>query len=244
MLHKLLLTTALLGALGATKADAALQIAADINGASFFCTDGLGCDTSPVGNVIITSNATLDGILFSSSSTSSGSGALNFLNASNLLITNTNPVPVDVTITVSNTNFTAPTKLFADASSGVWQGKGGSTATFKWFIDPNNAQGADNAFDTPGTLLDTDSSSSGSVPVFSFAHNNPLLQDEMSFPFSMTEQVTLHLAAGESIVNRGQSIVGSPIPEPSTWVMMGLGFAGLAFAGFRKRGERLNSLAA
>ena len=25
------------------------------------------------------------------------------------------------------------------------------------------------------------------------------------------------------------------VPEPSTWVMMGLGFAGLAFAGYRAR---------
>ena len=29
--------------------------------------------------------------------------------------------------------------------------------------------------------------------------------------------------------------VGSAVPEPSTWAMMGLGFAGLAFAGFRSR---------
>ncbi len=28
---------------------------------------------------------------------------------------------------------------------------------------------------------------------------------------------------------------GSPVPETSTWAMMGLGFAGLAFAGFRTR---------
>ena len=31
------------------------------------------------------------------------------------------------------------------------------------------------------------------------------------------------------------SVTVSGVPEPSTWVMMGLGFAGLAFAGFRAR---------
>ncbi len=241
MLQKLLLTTALLGALGASPAKAALQIAADINGASFFCTDGLGCDSSPVSNVIITNNTTLDGILFSSSSASSGSGALNFLNASNLLITNTNPTAVDVTITVSNTDFTGPVSAFTDASSGVWQGSKVGTAMFKWWIDPTNAQGADNAFDTPGALVDTDTSNSLSLPVLSFAHNNPLISDHIDGPFSMTEQVTLHLGAGESLVNRGQTIVGSAVPETSTWVMMGLGFAAMGFVGFRKSRDRLNS---
>jgi hypothetical protein len=230
-----LLAAALLAAAGAGKAHAALQIAADINGASFFCTDGLGCDSSPVSNVIITNNTTLDGILFSSSSTSSGSGALDFLNASNLLITNTNPTAVDVTITVSNTDFTGPVNAFTDASSGVWQGSKVGTATFKWWIDPTNAQGADNAFDTPGALVDTDTSNSLSLPVLSFAHNNPLISDHVVGPFSMTEQVTLHLGAGESIVNRGQTIVGSAVPETSTWVMMGLGFAVLGLAGMRRR---------
>jgi len=28
--------------------------------------------------------------------------------------------------------------------------------------------------------------------------------------------------------------VGTAVPEPSTWAMMSLGFAGLGFAGYRK----------
>jgi hypothetical protein len=31
--------------------------------------------------------------------------------------------------------------------------------------------------------------------------------------------------------------VPSPVPEPSTWVMMGLGFAGLSFAAYRRAGK-------
>src|ERR1700758_2224307 len=118
-MKNLLLGATLLAAVGASPAHATLQIAADINGAGFFCSDnGGGCDTSPNSNVIITGNTTLDGILFSSSSTSSGSGKTNFLNASNLLITNTNSSAVDVTITVSNIDFTGDISKFADASSG------------------------------------------------------------------------------------------------------------------------------
>ena len=182
--------------------------------------------------------------MFSSSSASSASGILNFLNASNLLITNTNLTAVDVTITVSNTGFTQPVANFSDASSGVWQGSGAGTATFKWFVDPTNAQGADTAFDVPGTLVDTDASSSGPTPVLSFAHNNPLIGFAVGTPFSMTEQVTLHLGPGESLVNRGQTIVGSAIPEPSTWAMLGLGFIALAAMGVkRSRRERLATFA-
>ncbi len=220
-------------------AHATLQIAADINGASFFCSNGMACDQNTNPNVIITNNATLDGILFSSSSASSASGSLNFLNASNLLITNTNPTAVDVTITVSNTGFTAPVKDFNDASSGVWQGPSGvSTATFKWFIDPANAQGADTAFDTPGALVDSTTSTSLG-PVLSFSRNNASIVDALDAPFSMTEQVTLHLAAGESLVNRGQTIVGAAVvPEPSTWAMMLIGFVGLGWGAFTRKRVR------
>jgi hypothetical protein len=35
--------------------------------------------------------------------------------------------------------------------------------------------------------------------------------------------------------NGGEVIVSSGVPEISTWTMMGLGFAGLAFAGYRSR---------
>jgi hypothetical protein len=236
MLHKLLLATALTGALIAP-ASATLQIAANIGPDTFFCADGQACDSSGTSNLIITDNTILDGILFSSSSASSASGATDFLNASNLLITNTNAVPVDITITVSNTNFTAPVSVFASADSGVWQGSALSTASMKWFIDSANAQGADNAFDTPGVLVDTDFATSAG-PVFAFSRNNPLIASAQSSPFSMTEQLTLHLGAGESIVNRGQTIIGSAIPEPSTWAMLGLGTLFLALVARRRQNGR------
>lgn len=234
-MKNLLLGATLLAAVGATPANAALQIAAQIGPNAFFCANGQSCDTSPMPNVIITNNAILDGILFSSSSASSASGKTDFLNVSNLLITNTNDAAVNIVITVSNTDFMAPVHSFDDATSGVWQGSGGSTALMKWFIDPNNAQGADNAFDTPGVLVDSNLSTSAG-PVLAFSRNSPTFDDGLTSPFSMTEQVTVHLDAGESLVNRGQSIVGaSAIPEPSTWAMMGLGFGLLAFFGAKRR---------
>jgi PEP-CTERM motif len=39
---------------------------------------------------------------------------------------------------------------------------------------------------------------------------------------------------GQGPFNAAFSLRGSPVPEPSTWAMMLLGFAGLSFAGYRR----------
>jgi hypothetical protein len=245
-MRNLLLASTLLAAVGASPAHAALQIAADINGAGFFCANGQACDQNSNPNVIITNNANLDGILFSSSSTSSASSKTqDFLNSSNLVITNTNSTAVAVTITVSNTDFTAPVKSFTTADSGVWQGSSAiSTATMKWFVDPLDRQGADNAFNTPGDLIEQVTSTSAG-PLLAFSQNDPDVPDGLDGPFSMTEQITIVLQPGESLVNRGQSIVGIPsaIPETSTWMMMAIGLAFMGFAGHRRHRNRLATFA-
>jgi hypothetical protein len=241
-MRNMLLATALLAAIGASPAHAALQIAADINGAGFFCANGQACDQNSNPNIIITNNANLDGILFSSSSTSSGTSP-DFLNSSNLVITNTNSTAVTITIDVSNTGFLSPVKGFATADSGVWQGSSAiSSATMKWFVDPLNRQGADDAFDTPGALIN-ELTSTSSGPLLAFSQNTPDIQDFLNGPFSMTEQITITLAPGESLVNRGQSIVGSPVPEPSTWALMAVGLAFMGFANHRRRRNRLVAFA-
>ena len=61
-------------------------------------------------------------------------------------------------------------------------------------------------------------------------------------PFSMTEEASLRLIAGGSITGFNQSMT-SGVPEPSTWAMLGVGFAVMAFMGFKRRkGERLATI--
>ena len=57
-------------------------------------------------------------------------------------------------------------------------------------------------------------------------------------PVSLTLSATQDGGPGNTITvsftNATTSVTPS-IPEPSTWVMMGLGFGALGFAGFRRR---------
>jgi PEP-CTERM motif len=64
-----------------------------------------------------------------------------------------------------------------------------------------------------------------------------------SGPFSITEQAIYTLPAHGELINRGQTEVLSIIPEPSTWVMMVIGFIGLGYAAIR-RGKKDRSAAA
>ena len=52
---------------------------------------------------------------------------------------------------------------------------------------------------------------------------------------------TLVFPAGDSITSLSFEATGG-VPEPSTWAMMALGFAGLGFLGYRKT-RRDNALA-
>jgi hypothetical protein len=238
MLKSLTMTaTALAALLAASPARATLQIAVDISGDSFACVDNAVCDTNPAIDSIVTGNVTLDGILFSSSSAASTSGAVNALNASSLLIVNTNAVPAVITLTVSNTDFTPSLVTVTPAASGVWQGASTtSNIDMKWFIDPTNTQGANNPFDTPGVQVASVTSTSAG-PLLAFATNLPNFPDSIPTPFSMTEQATIVLGAGEALVNLGQSIVGVQVavPETSTWMMIGLGFGVMSLAASRRR---------
>ena len=52
--------------------------------------------------------------------------------------------------------------------------------------------------------------------------------------------ITLTMSGGDG---GNFEVAGTPVPEASTWAMMGLGFAGLAFAGYRSSRRRLEILA-
>jgi hypothetical protein len=218
-------------------AHATLQIIADVSGSIASCVDNASCDLNPAVGIIQVANGVLNGVEVNGSiQTSTGTPAnpgIDTLNTSSLSLINLTAVSKTVTVVVSDTDFTGPVASFQTAASGVWQNAIGSTITMKWFDDPANGQGADSPTDTPGNLIDS-FTNTATLFVDSFSHNGIGAVADAG-PFSMTEEAVFTLSPHAQLVNRGQSEVKLAAPEPSTWAMMLIGFAGLGFAAYRRR---------
>ena len=217
-------------------AHATLQIISDVSGTISSCVDQAACDLNPAVGIINVGNVTINGVQINGSiQTSTGTPAnpgIDTLNTSSLSIINLTATNKTVTVAVSDTDFAGPVVAFQTAGSGVWQNAIGSSITLNWYDDPLNGQGASDPTDTPGNLIDT-FTHSATLFVDSFSHNGFGAVSDPGL-FSMTEQAIFTLTPFAQLINRGQSEVKLAVPEPSTWAMMLLGFAGLGYAGFRK----------
>jgi hypothetical protein len=243
---RLLIGLAAIGLFGgmSSPAHAVLQIAADIDGVLFSCVDNAACDTNPAVGILQTANGTFNGVEVNSSiQTSTGTPAnpgVNALDSSSLSIINTTGVAKTVTFAIGDTDFLGPVSAFTTAGAGTWQVADGSSATLNWYDDPLNGQGADTATDTPGNLIDTFSTTAVGL-TDSFHHDGSGLVAD-SGPFSMTEQGTFTLTPFGQLVNTGTAEDKSAAPEPATWAMMLIGFAGLSLAGYwQNRAARRSS---
>jgi hypothetical protein len=226
-------------ALSPNPAHATLQLAGTFNGSTFLCVDNdTACDlnlstgTIQLGDQVI-GGVEVNGSVQRSQGTPANPNPLDILSTSSLSVINTLGTSVLVTVAVSDTSFAAPVASFNTSGSGTWETAGGSTATLNWFADAANAQGADTATDTPGTLIDTFTSTAVG-PADSFSHNGAGAISLLA-PFSMTEQVSGSLTAGANLLNRGQTEILTPAPEPASIALLGMGLIGIAAIGKRAR---------
>ena len=204
-----------------TPAHAVLQIAADVSGTPFFCADNTGCDLNPATGVIQLANDTLNGVAVNGSiELSTGTPAnpgQDLIDTSSLSIVNTSGATKVVTVAVGDTDFSAPVKSFHLTGSGTWVNSGGSSLLLEWFDDPTNTQGADNAFDAPGTMLGT-FTSTGTDPLHSFSFDDTGAVSDTA-PFSMTIWAQGTLTSGAVLLNRGQGEV--KLSEPFRSLRLG-----------------------
>jgi PEP-CTERM motif len=155
------------------------------------------------------------------------------------------------TITMFNVSGTAMNQAFAPLGSCGAR----ATCAFSGTLDVDVTNGTIPAIDITFPGLDPFDSVvfSTNPPPFVEANNGPLGQVlELSFTGNLvgftggtiTGQAVVTHDLGVEIyaINSGGSITTVPVPEPSTWAMMLLGFAGLGYATYR--GSRRTAAAA
>ena len=160
-------------------------------------------------------------------------GAINQLQLSSSNIVNNGATPLTVTLLASDTDFVGPVHAINNSGSLTFnQNIGAPDSTLRFWADALNIQGA-NPLNTPGVLLESVSGHAVTDPD-SFA-GSKIAPFDAAGPYSMTEGAALVLRSGGSITGFNQAMESTAIPEPSQWVMMGLGFAALGFVGYRRR---------
>ena len=154
------------------------------------------------------------------------------LTEGNVNIDNTTGSIQTLHLIVGASGFGGPDSAFKLTGS-ILNASGANSLSGGYFIDPTNTLnglgmsvvGTQIGSFASGVLGDAESFSFNGVGVFAVLGN-----------YGMAEQLTLTLAPGAEVGIQGISMVAtSGVPEPSTWVMMGGGFALLAALGLRRR---------
>jgi hypothetical protein len=213
-MHKLCLTAALLAAIGATPAHATLQIEVFDNGSLIDNVTGI-----TTGAASLTAN---DANFANITINAQGSPILPNADLSS--------VTLDAT---AATGLTGAHELTIDVLQSDIAGRGNTLSTF-------TVNGLTN---DPGPTTESTFANGGLLATHTFP---VALLDGSAGPFSAatgaftTDEVQFAVDFTAPQQSFGGSIqLTTGVPESSTWVMMGLGFAALGFAGWRRRGARL-----
>jgi hypothetical protein len=231
MMKNLLMSAAVFAAL-ATPAHARLQISIAAGGTTFTCFDGqLSCDQSGGANNLLIVDQTVGGAFVQLALTQSQFGAPDELQLSTSNIENLTAAPLTVTLTASDTGYAFPVHAINNSASLTFNSNiGAADSTLTFFADTLDGQGAPG---TPGTLLESVSGHAVTDPD-SFSGSR-ITAFDANAPFSMSESASLVLRADGSITGFNQSMESTAVPEPSTWVLMGLGFAAMGAFAWRRR---------
>jgi PEP-CTERM motif len=210
---------------------------------SFTCVDNSACDTNAAVGIIDIPSISFEGLVGTDIVAESfGNEAVSGfapasapgLSYSVGSLFNGSGVALNGRFALSDTNFRGPARRSRTSANVEWTDGGDSSLDLGSFLDTNNAQGGNTPTDAPGDQI---------FGVSFAASEGDQSESQTGFPpspdpFSLSDQGTLLLKAGAT-VSGGQSItVSDTVPEPSTWAMMAIGFAGLGFAGYKRARRR------
>jgi hypothetical protein len=221
----LLLTTALLAAVGAGPA-----MAADSAITIWNTTDPVGAETAIGTGSASVLGSNLDGVTVSVSSVSRGTNP-NDLTEANISIANTTGSAQTLKIIAGANGYVGPSDVFK-LTGAIGATLGGSDLIGQFFVDPANTLNGE-ALSVVGTQIGSfDSGALTGPESFSFNGFGSLA---VNTPYGLAEELTLTLAPGATVFIQGMSMDASAVPEPSTWALMGVGFGVMALLGLRKR---------
>jgi hypothetical protein len=230
MFKHLLLTTALLGAVGlspAFAADTALTLWNDANPGG--AVTAIGTTTA------VLSGSSLGGITISTSGVQRGTVPGPNMTESNLFITNTTGTVQTLDILAGTNGFLGPDNLF-NASATILIGTGQAELTGQFFVDPGNTLNGVNTGPVVGTQIGGTFDSGLLTGPFSFSANSPNVPFSVTGLYGMAESLQLTLQPGAFVGVQSISMEATnAVPEPSTWAMLGAGFALMGLLGLRKR---------
>jgi len=146
-------------------------------------------------------------------------------------IKNTGTSTATLYITLGDTGFTAPVtppSILVNSHIGgtVVVGSSANVMNYWSYINQSNGQNATSGL-TPGVQTP-------SITTSSFSDDKFLTITSLAASYSLTERFAITLGAGAEI-NFSSSTTLTPVPEPSTMALAGLGALGLIGYGLRRR---------
>jgi hypothetical protein len=212
-----------------TAANATLQIAFGNGASTFFCADQTACDLDGAAKNLLLLN-TMVGDIKVVGTFAASQIAPDRLSVSNLTITNLGNHSETLLMAVGDTNFVGPVGGIRSSGSGTFNDDIGGSALLRFFAAGSDGQPATTPTTLPGTNVFSVGEGVAVAPdSFSGSQDTALALPGL---FSMAEGASINLNAGASLTGFNESM--STVPEASTWAMLIMGFAGLAYAA-RKR---------